>query len=52
MTKDGDNICGVHKPGGSRISDEDLFTCIERSKSRYDLVCELIETSLKNVVDS
>ncbi|KAJ8978305.1 hypothetical protein NQ317_008177 [Molorchus minor] len=43
----GDELCCVHKPGGSPITEDDLFDCIDKSKLRSPLIQNLIKTALK-----
>lgn len=41
-------LCCVHKPGGSVLSEDDLGECIEKSKTRAVSVRKLIETAVKD----
>ncbi|XP_018572080.1 exosome complex component RRP43-like [Anoplophora glabripennis] len=45
----GDKLCCVHKPGGSALTEEELFDCVEKSKKRLPSIENLIEAALKNV---
>ncbi|XP_023029122.2 exosome complex component RRP43 [Leptinotarsa decemlineata] len=51
VVKNDDELCCVHKPGGSPLPDEDLFKCIDVSVERVPLLKKLIETSIKNVTN-
>lgn len=42
-----DELCCVHKPGGSPLAEDQMVVCIERSKNRSKSMKELIKTSLK-----
>ncbi|KAG5895621.1 hypothetical protein JTB14_017730 [Gonioctena quinquepunctata] len=44
-----DEVCCIHKPGGSGILDEDLLKCVDEAKERVPLVKDLIEAAIKNV---
>lgn len=44
-----DEICCVHKPGGTSLSDEDFFSCIEKSKSRVVPIKKLINTAVESL---
>lgn len=39
-------LCSVHKPGGSPLLDEKLLKCINSSKVRAQLVDKLIHTAI------
>lgn len=41
-------LCCVHKPGGSILSEDDLLECIEKSEKRAVSVRELIGTAVKD----
>ncbi|XP_066252249.1 exosome complex component RRP43-like [Euwallacea similis] len=43
-----DELCCVHKPGGTPLSEEDLLKLIEKSKKRGSSVRELINAAVKN----
>lgn len=45
----GEELCCVHKPGGSPLTEEELFHVIEKSKKRLPSIENLIETALKNI---
>lgn len=42
------NLCLVHKPGGSPLSEKDLEYCINKTKNKVSLTKELINTALLN----
>ncbi|CAG9819763.1 unnamed protein product [Phaedon cochleariae] len=42
-------LCCIHKPGGSALSEEELLKCIDDSKERMILVKNLIEQTIKDV---
>ncbi|KAJ8922784.1 hypothetical protein NQ315_007819 [Exocentrus adspersus] len=44
----GDEICSLHKPGGSPLTDEDLSSCIEKCKQRATSIKDLIKTVVKD----
>ncbi|CAG9855645.1 unnamed protein product [Phyllotreta striolata] len=43
-----DELCCVHKPGGSPLAPEELVKCIDESKLRTPLISSLIATTLKS----
>lgn len=45
----GEELCCVHKPGGSPLTEEELFDCIEKSKKRLPSIQNLIKTALNNL---
>lgn len=42
----GEELCSVHKPGGSILSEEQLMDCIEKSQTRAKSLQELINTGV------
>lgn len=40
-------LCCVHKPGGSPLTDEELLKCIEKAKERVPYIKGLIESVLE-----
>ncbi|KAJ8949834.1 hypothetical protein NQ318_000533 [Aromia moschata] len=45
----GDDLCCIHKPGGSPLTEEELFEYIGKSKKRAPLINNLIEAALENI---
>ncbi|CAG9761878.1 unnamed protein product [Ceutorhynchus assimilis] len=43
----GDELCCVHKPGGSPLSEEELMDCIEKSKKRAKSIKKLIDKAVR-----
>lgn len=43
-----DELCCVHKPGGSPFTEEALSECIEKSKGRVTHIKQLIESAVQN----
>lgn len=48
MVVNGDELCCVHKPGGSPLSEEELIECIEKCKTRAKSIKELIDIAVKD----
>ncbi|CAH2000593.1 unnamed protein product [Acanthoscelides obtectus] len=44
-----DELCCVHKPGGSPLSSDELLGCIEKSKKKVPLMRDLLKTALQDV---
>lgn len=42
-------LCFVHKPGGTPIKDEELAKCIEISKKRGGIIENVIQEALKSL---
>lgn len=42
----GEELCSVHKPGGSPLSDEQFVKCIQLSKEHSAYVVKLINTAI------
>lgn len=43
-----DELCCVHKPGGSPLTEEALSDCIGKSKRRVPHIKDLIESAVQN----
>ncbi|XP_072383158.1 exosome complex component RRP43-like [Diabrotica undecimpunctata] len=43
-----EELCCVHKPGGSALNQEEIQQCIKESKERTPLIKNLIETAVKD----
>lgn len=48
VVNDNKELCCVHKPGGSVLSEDDLLDCIEKSEKRAVSVRQLINTAVKD----
>lgn len=44
-----EELCCVHKPGGSPLPEEEILKCVEKSKERVPHIKNLIETALKEL---
>lgn len=44
-----EELCFVHKPGGTAITEERLLECVEESKKRASVIEKIVETALKSL---
>lgn len=40
-----DNLCSVHKPGGTPVSEEKLYECIQETIKHAELLRTLVDTA-------